>query len=98
MISIEDSSEPFRAFLGAILSVVKDVPVEPSVFDPQMALDTIVEEDDGPSPEHDIDDSSGTYPGGSSKGPATDPPMTRGRKRVTDENTKFGLLVRSLLS
>lgn len=43
IISIEDSSVPFRAFLGAILSVVEDVPVEPSDFGPHMQLDTIVE-------------------------------------------------------
>jgi hypothetical protein len=33
-ISIQESSEPFRAFLGAILSVVKDVPVESSAYNP----------------------------------------------------------------
>ncbi|KAI0302510.1 hypothetical protein BC826DRAFT_1089655 [Russula brevipes] len=48
-ISIEDSSEPFRAFLGAILSVIKGVPVEPSTYNPNIQLDTIEEEqDDGP--------------------------------------------------
>ena len=35
------SSEPFRAFLGAILSVVKDVPVERSVYSSDMELDII---------------------------------------------------------
>ncbi|KAM6496456.1 hypothetical protein JOM56_009162 [Amanita muscaria] len=55
MINIEDSSVPFRALLGAILSVVKKVSVQPSEFNPHMAFDTIVED---PSPEHDIDDGS----------------------------------------
>ena len=45
-ISIEESSEPFRAFLGAILSVVKDVPVESSAYNPYIQLDTIEEEQD----------------------------------------------------
>ena len=39
------SSEPFRAFLGAILSVVKDVPVERSVYSSDMELD-IIEDDE----------------------------------------------------
>ena len=39
------SSEPFRAFLGAILSVVKDVPFERSVYSSDMELD-IIEDDD----------------------------------------------------
>ena len=43
-ITIKDSSEPFRAFLGAILSVVKDVPVERSVYCSDMELD-IIEDD-----------------------------------------------------
>ena len=61
-ISIQELSEPFRAFLGAILSVVKDVPVESSAYNPNTQLDTIEEEqhnqamgrhlqDDGPLPE-----------------------------------------------
>ncbi|KAH9981480.1 hypothetical protein BGW80DRAFT_1434619 [Lactifluus volemus] len=49
-ISIQESSEPFRAFLGAILSVVKDVPVESSAYNPNIKLDSIEEEQD------DIDD------------------------------------------
>ena len=58
-ISIQESSEPFRAFIGAILSVVKDVPVESSTYNPNIELDTIKEEqDDGPLPEYDIDDGS----------------------------------------
>jgi hypothetical protein len=56
-ISIQESSKPFRAFLGAILSVVKDVPVESSAYNTNMELDTIEEEQ--PLPEDDIDDGSG---------------------------------------
>ena len=40
-ITIKDSSEPFRAFLGAILSVAKDVPVECSAYSSDMELDII---------------------------------------------------------
>jgi hypothetical protein len=59
-ISIQESSEPFRAFLGAILSVVKNVPVKSSIYNPNIELDTIGEEQgDGPLPEDDIDDGSG---------------------------------------
>jgi hypothetical protein len=61
-ISIEDSSEPFRAFLGAVLSVIKGVSVERSENRPDTELDILLEErDDGPLPENDIDDGSGEY-------------------------------------
>ena len=92
-ISIEDSSEPFRAFLGAILSVVKGAPIEPSTFSPDMQLDTIMEdEDEGPLPEGDID-GSGAYTGSSSNGSASVPPMTRSRYRAGYENAESGLMV-----
>jgi hypothetical protein len=40
-ISIEDSSEPFRAFLGSILSVVRDFPVVAgSTYSPDMQLES----------------------------------------------------------
>ena len=96
--SIENSSEPFRAFLGAILSVIKGVAVAPSTFDPYMELDTVIEddEDSGVLPEC-IDDSSGAYPGSSNTGTATDPPLTRGRKRARVEGTESGLMVRPCL-
>jgi hypothetical protein len=45
---MNDSSVPFRAFLGAILSVVEGEDVEASTFDDDQTLDTIVEEE-GPS-------------------------------------------------
>jgi len=45
IISIKDSSEPFGAFLGAILSIFNDVSVEPSAFNSDIELDTITEED-----------------------------------------------------
>jgi hypothetical protein len=59
--SIENSSEHFRAFLGAVLSVQNGVPVETSAFDPEMNLDNIsAEMDYAPFPEEDIISSSGT--------------------------------------
>ncbi|KAH9074821.1 hypothetical protein EDB83DRAFT_2672416 [Lactarius deliciosus] len=44
MFSIEGSSEPFRAFLSAILSVLTGAPVQASEFNPTMVLDIIPEE------------------------------------------------------
>jgi hypothetical protein len=84
MISIEGSTILFRAFLGAILSEIKEVRVDPSTFDPHMELDTIAEQQDGdPGPlcEDDITDGSGPYRGSSSKGTATESPLTRRRTR-----------------
>ncbi|KAH9026553.1 hypothetical protein EDB84DRAFT_1670115 [Lactarius hengduanensis] len=49
MFSIEGSSEPFRAFLGAILSVLEGTPVPACEFNPSMVLDTIPEEGKGGS-------------------------------------------------
>ena len=65
-ISIKDSSESFREFLDAILSVLKGASIEPSTFNPNMQFDSINEHtDDGTLPE-DIDDHSGAHPGNSS--------------------------------
>jgi hypothetical protein len=88
-ISIEDSSEPFRAFLGAILSVVKEVPVESSAYNPDMQRATIEEEQgDGPSPEDDVDDGTGVYRGSSGRGAATGSPMTLRHDRNGRGNTE----------
>jgi hypothetical protein len=43
MISIGESSVPFRALLGVILYVVKTVSVEPSESNLNMKLDPVVE-------------------------------------------------------
>jgi hypothetical protein len=88
MMSIEDSSEPFRAFLGAILSVVKGVTVQPSPFNLDVELDGVTEEVEVEDPDivpgGDIDDSSGTYRGRSSTETETEPRMTRARKRALE--------------
>ena len=44
-ITIKDSSEPFRAFLGAFLSIVKDVPVERNAYCSDMEFDIIEDND-----------------------------------------------------
>jgi hypothetical protein len=86
-ITIKDSSEPFRAFLGAILSVVKDVPVERSAYNSDMELDIIEEEDD-------IGDDLGAYRGSSGGRATTSLPATRSRE---DENTESELIVSPFL-
>lgn len=92
MCSIEDSSEPFRAFLGALLSVLEDVPVDPSIFNPAMKPDVILEEVDyGPLPEDDIDDGSGAYRGSSNTTISSKRPATRGH-----EAAESGLMVRPI--
>jgi hypothetical protein len=97
-ISIEDSSEPFRAFLGAILSVVKDVPIESSTYSPDMGLDTIEEEDDDcPSPEYDIDDGPGAYQDSSGREAATGSPTTRSHAGGGHKNTESQLIVHLFL-
>jgi hypothetical protein len=77
-ITIENSSEPFRAFLGAILSVTKGVSVESSAFNPEMEFDhTVGEEDEGPQPEDDVSNSYSMCPG----------------TRAGRQNTESGLMV-----
>ncbi|KAH9042052.1 hypothetical protein EDB85DRAFT_1856993 [Lactarius pseudohatsudake] len=78
--SIKGSSEPFRAFLGAILSVQKSAPVQASEFNPAMVLDNIPEEvDSRPSPEDDDDHGSGEYQGSSATNIPTSVPMAHSR-------------------
>ena len=100
MLSIEGSSEPFRAFLGAILSVINDVPVSPSTCNPEMKLYIIIEDPDqdiGPLHENDLDDGSGAYWGNLSKGTGT---KTRTSSRLANrlenctqvEGDGFGLI------
>jgi hypothetical protein len=92
MISIRDSSVPFRAFFGALLSVIEDVPVPPSESIPDQQLDPILEEtDDGPSPEDDIDDGSGVYSGNAGAA-SVNYPMTPSRTRANQGNTKSELM------
>jgi hypothetical protein len=94
IISIEDSSEPFQAFLGAILSVVKDVPVESSAYNPDIQLNTI--KDRGAEPENDIDDGSGAYRGSLGVGAATGPPTTL-RRCNGHGNTESDLMVHQFI-
>ena len=65
LITMEDSSVPFRAFLGAISSVVKGAAVEASVFDGPQGLDAIQEaalgEEGSAHISDDGDDDSGPY-------------------------------------
>ena len=60
--SIKNSSEPFRAFLGAVLSVQNGVPVHTSTINPEMKLNY------GPFADNDIVGSSTNV---SSKVPTT---------------------------
>jgi hypothetical protein len=46
MLDIVDSSVPFRAYFGSVLSVLKQVPVKPTVLPADLVLDTLQEEDD----------------------------------------------------
>ena len=71
LLTMEGSSVPFRAFLGAILSVVKGVAVGASVFDRNQPLNTIDEEEveEESSSTSDADDGSGEYRARPGQGP-----------------------------
>jgi hypothetical protein len=96
-ISIQESSEPFRAFLGAILSVVKNVHVESSPYNPNIELDTIEEEQDDDSLSEYGTNEGSEYQGSSGGGADTGPPMTRSRDRNSRGNTESELLVHTFL-
>jgi hypothetical protein len=86
MFSIEASSVPFRAFLGALLSVIQDVSVElPSTSN--LMLEDIEEHNgnngEGSDPQHEDnnDNGSGPYRGRSSK-VGTRPSLARAVKHT----------------
>jgi hypothetical protein len=84
MLSIEGSSQPFQAFLGAILSVIKGVSVEASP-NSSVKLDEIEEKggdkgkDSGPYAEDDIDNGLGV--------------LRPAIKHTCDEGNESGLMV-----
>ncbi|KAH9048980.1 hypothetical protein EDB84DRAFT_1585806 [Lactarius hengduanensis] len=88
--SIEDSSEPFRAFMGAILSVLKGAPVQASKFHPAVALDTIPEEGEGGSSE-DVD-GSGEYRGRSTANISSTRPITRSSAAASHDAAESELM------
>ncbi|KAH9057411.1 hypothetical protein EDB87DRAFT_1823633 [Lactarius vividus] len=93
MFNIEGSSQPFRAFLGAILSVLKGTPVQASKFNPPLVLDTISEEGGGgSSSEDDNDDASGEYRGSSTTNISSKLPMTRSRATTSRDAAKSDLM------
>ncbi|KAH9050748.1 hypothetical protein EDB84DRAFT_1258875 [Lactarius hengduanensis] len=92
ILSIENSSVPFRAFLGAVLSVQGGAPVQASELN-HRKLDIIAEDvDNGPLPEDNIDDGSGAYRGGPRTNTFEDP-MTRSRYTTTSHGAAEPVLM-----
>jgi hypothetical protein len=73
---MNDSSVPFRAFLGALLSVSKGEVVEASTFDDGQTLDTVDEGPSGSNRTLDPDNGSGDH-GPPPKRPVGHRPITR---------------------
>ena len=83
--------DPFRAFLGAILSADKGGVVEASVFDDGQILHTIDEAEERRRPSNsDGDDASGEYNGRSGQGPVGRRPFIRSRARNDSRNDSNG--------
>jgi len=96
-ISTENSSEPFRAYLGAILSAVKDVSVKSSnTIASDMPIDGIVNADKYSLPKNGIGNDSATHRGSSSDETAADSPTTY--DHVGQEKTVSELMVHPFLS
>ena len=97
MISIDNSSLPFRALLGAILSVVKKIPVGPTNFSPNIKLDTIDDGGDGgPLPEDNIDGRT-VYSASSGEEMANSPPNTRSSHCAGQRKAESGVMVCPML-
>ncbi|KAH8976702.1 hypothetical protein EDB92DRAFT_1810674 [Lactarius akahatsu] len=91
--SIEGSSQPFRAFMGAILSVLNGVPVQASEFHPAVALDTIPEGGEGgPSSSPKDIDGSGEYRGRSTANISSTRPITRSRATASHDAVESELM------
>ena len=99
-ISIEDSSIPFRALLGAMLSVNNNVSVPASVLSPGvLVLDDIPEEDqgDGSVTEDDADDCSGSYVNSSDSSTSTITSNVLNIRSNNDQARGSELMVRPIL-
>lgn len=92
---MENSSVPFRAFLGAILSVAEGQAVEASVFDRSLELNIVHEEEEEESvPTPVPDDGSREYK--SPKGSIGPGPVTRhGARKAGRKEKEAALVVRT---
>ncbi|KAH9175244.1 hypothetical protein EDB89DRAFT_347330 [Lactarius sanguifluus] len=91
--SIEGSSQPFRAFLGAILSNLNGAPVQASEFHPDVALDTIPEEGEGGSSSSSEDiDGSGEYRDSSTAIISSTLPITHSRAATSHDAVESELM------
>ena len=91
LITMNDSSVPFRAFLGAILSVSRKITVQASAFDDSQILETI---DEGEAEEKSSStyDGSGEYRSRPGQGPIGSGPITH--RRAQGPSNEAALMVR----
>ena len=75
------------------MSILKGAHIEPSTFNPDIQLDTTIEDREGPLPDNDIGDHSGAYSGNSSEGGATELPITHLRSCAGHDNAEPGIMV-----
>ncbi|KAH8982584.1 kinase-like domain-containing protein [Lactarius akahatsu] len=91
--SIEGSSQPFRAFMSTILSVLNGAPVQASEFHPAVALDTVPEEGEGGSSSSPEDiDGSGEYRGRSTANISSTRPITHSRAATSHDAVESELM------
>ena len=99
MIDITNSSASFLACFGAPLSVVKKIPIEPTVSSVDLALDTLPEDKEDPA-EPSSDGHGDSYrPSGS--GGSSHAPVAPSRRRTTkgdNSNADDSLMVCSILT
>ena len=99
VLEMANSSLPFQVCLAALLSVVKDVRVQQTIFPTDPALDTIDEDpnEDGSVSDGKSDDRSDEYrPSGGEMADGNDttfPPVTRSRRGAGGADSDSELMV-----
>jgi hypothetical protein len=100
VLEMANSSIPFCAYFGVLLSIVENVPVQQTSFPADPILDMLDEdpdEDGGSISKSDSENPSDEYtpPGGGSAGgdSATAPPMTRLRSKAMEGNVDAEFMV-----
>jgi len=93
VLDIDHSSIPFRALLGAVLSVIEGFTVDATTFPTDAVLNTLPEEDDAEDPpDDDDDDESSEYKPSASGITFYDGPLTPSQSKATG----YTLMVRFL--
>jgi hypothetical protein len=88
MIDMKNSSAPFRAYFGALLSIVKNIPAKPTIYPTGLVLDMFPEEeeDEDPADESPYEPSDGESGPSAGGGDSSRSPMIRSRRKAQGDD------------